>query len=221
MSSLVPELDGRQVRLEPLQPRHAPGLAAAAEADPSLYRWTHVPRSEAGARSYVESALAQRDSYTAVPFAVIRAADGAVIGSTRFWDLAWWQWPEGHPRHSRGGAPDTCEIGHTWLGARAVGTGANAEMKRLMLGYAFETWQVQSVCLHTDVRNERSRRAIERIGARFEGVLRAHRLSADGLPRDSARYSITAAEWPGIRHRLDEMLPASQTAVTGTMRGAR
>lgn len=212
MSTLVPELQGRQVRLEPLQSRHAPGLAAAAAADPSLYRWTQVPESEAGARRYVESALAQRDSYTAVPFAVIRAADSAVIGSTRFWDLAWWPWPEGHPRHSRGGAPDTCEIGHTWLGAGAVGTGANTEMKLLMLGYAFETWQVQSVWLHTDVRNERSRRAIERTGARFEGVLRAHRLSADGLPRNSARYSITAAEWPGVRHRLGQTLPASQTA---------
>jgi len=212
MSTLVPELDGRQVRLEPLQPRHAPGLAAAAAADPSLYRWSPVPQGEEGARSYIEAALAQRDSYTAVPFAVVRAADGAVIGSTRFWDLAWWPWPEGHPRHSRGGAPDTCEIGHTWLGACAVGTGANREMKRLMLGYAFETWQVQSVCLHTDVRNERSRRAMERIGARFEGVLGAHRLSADGLPRDSARYSITAAEWPGVRHRLDEMLGARATA---------
>ena len=211
MSTLVPELDGRRVRLEPLQPRHAPGLAAAACADPSLYRWTQVPRGEAGANSYVAAALAQRDRYTAVPFAVVRAVDGTVIGSTRFWDLTWWPWPAGHPGHSRGGAPDTCEIGHTWLAACAVGTGANTEMKRLMLGYAFETWQVRSVCLHTDIRNERSRRAIERIGARFEGVLRAHRLSADGLPRDSARYSITAAEWPAVRRRLDERLPAGQT----------
>lgn len=212
MIALLPQLEGRQVRLEPLQPWHAPGLAAAAVGDPSLYRWTQVPQSEAEARVYVEAAVAQREKCTAVPFAVIRAADGAVIGSSRLWDLGWWAWPQGHPRHSRGGAPDTCEIGHTWLAAGAIRTGANTEMKRLMLGHAFEGWQVQSVCLHTDVRNERSRRAMERIGARFEGVLRAHRLSVECLPRDSARYCITAAEWPAIRQRLDQMLAVRDSA---------
>jgi N-acetyltransferase len=208
MSTFAPELQGRHVRLEPLQPRHAPGLAAAAAVNPSLYRWSPVPQGEAAASAYIGGALAQREDRTAVPFAVIRAADDAVIGSTRFWDLSWWPWPAGHLRHSRGGAPDTCEIGHTWLTAQAVRTAANTEMKRLMLGHAFEVWQVQSVCLHTDIRNERSRRAIERIGATFEGVLRAHRLSTEGLPRDSARYSITAAEWPQVRNCLDQMLGA-------------
>lgn len=212
MTILVPRLDGRHVRLESLQPRHAAGLAQAAAGEPSLYRWTRVPKGEAAASAYIESAAAQRDSCACVPFAVIRVADGAVIGSTRFWDLTWWGWPEGHPRHSGGGAPDTCEIGYTWLAACAVRTGANTEMKRLMLGHAFEAWQVQSVCLHADVRNERSRRAIERIGARFEGVLRAHRLSSDLAPRDSARYSITASEWPEVRQRLDRMLAAGDGA---------
>jgi RimJ/RimL family protein N-acetyltransferase len=75
-------------------------------------------------------------------------------------------------------------------------------MKRLMLAHAFEAWQVQSVCLHTDARNDRSRRAMERIGARFEGILRAHRLGTDGRPRDSARYSVTVADWPGVRQHL-------------------
>jgi len=78
-------------------------------------------------------------------------------------------------------------------------------MKRLMLTHAFETWQVSSVCLHTDARNQRSRDAMQRIGARYEGVLRAHRLGADGKPRDSARFSITAAEWPAVRLHLDEL----------------
>jgi N-acetyltransferase len=206
MSTLVPRLDGRHVRLESLLPGHAPALARAAAADPSLYRWTLVPQGDAEAASYVQAALAQRDAGTAAPFAVVGVADGAVIGSTRFWDLAWWPWPDGRPGGSREGAPDTCEIGHTWLTAPAVGTAANAEMKRLMLCHAFEAWQVQSVCLHTDVRNERSRRAMERVGARFEGVLRAHRLSADGMPRDSARYSITAAEWPQVARHLDQRL---------------
>jgi RimJ/RimL family protein N-acetyltransferase len=78
-------------------------------------------------------------------------------------------------------------------------------MKRLMLTHAFESWQVSSVCLHTDARNQRSRDAMQRIGARYEGVLRAHRLDADGKPRDSARFSIVAAEWPAVRRHLDEL----------------
>jgi len=210
MSILIPGLDGRHVRLEPLQPQHAPGLAKATAGDPALYRWTFVPSTEAAATAYIESAVALRDAGTAVPFAVVRAADGVVIGSTRFWDLTWWPWPQGRPRSAV--PPDTCEIGYTWLTASAIRTAANTEMKRLMLGHAFESWQVKSVCLHTDARNERSRRAIERIGAQFEGVLRAHRLASDLVPRDSARYSITAAEWPGVRDRLDEMLTARETA---------
>jgi RimJ/RimL family protein N-acetyltransferase len=81
-----------------------------------------------------------------------------------------------------------------------------------MLGYAFGTWQVRSVCLHTDARNQRSRDAMQRIGARFEGILRSHRLGADLSPRDSARFSITAADWPAVRLRLDELTRRYQPA---------
>ena len=199
----LPELDGRHVRLEPLHRRHAAGLADAAAVDPSLYRLTHVPQGRAAAAGYIETALAQRDAGTTVPFAVVRAGDGAVIGSTRFFDLEWWPWPPDHPRYLSGDGPDTCEIGYSWLTATAVGTAANSEMKLLMLRHAFEIWQVQSVCLHTDARNQRSRQAMERIGARFEGVLRAHRLGTDLRPRDSARFSVTAADWPAVRQNLD------------------
>jgi RimJ/RimL family protein N-acetyltransferase len=205
MSTLLPRLGGRHVRLEPLQQRHAAGLAEAAADDPSLYQLSPVPQGEAAAAEYIEAALAQRDAGTAAPFAVLRRADGAIIGSTRFWDLVWWPWPQGHPRHGIA-APDVCEIGFTWLARSAIRTVANTEMKRLMLGHAFEVWEVESVCLHTDARNERSRRAMERIGAQFEGILRAHRLATDCLPRDSARYSITAPEWPRVKRRLEEML---------------
>jgi N-acetyltransferase len=211
MSELLPELEGRYVRLEPLEPRHADGLAAASAEDPSLYGLSPVPQGEDAALQYIETAAAQRDAGTAVPFAVRRLADGAVIGSTRFWDLARWPWPPGHPRYGLG-APDVCEIGHTWLARSAIRTAANTEMKRLMLAHAFEVWAVESVCLHTDARNERSRRAMERIGAQFEGILRAHRLATDCLPRDSARYSVTAAEWPGVKRRLDELLAAREEA---------
>jgi N-acetyltransferase len=198
-------LAGQVVRLEPLGHWHVPGLVAAAADGGELYRWSPVPQDEAQVRRYVETAVADRDHGTAVPFAVVRAADDTVIGSTRFWDLAWWPWPAGNERgHDRTG-PDTCEIGYTWLSPKAIRTGANTEMKRLMLTHAFETWRVSSVCLHTDARNQRSRDAMQRIGARYEGVLRAHRLDADGKPRDSARFSVTAADWPAVRQHLDEL----------------
>ena len=194
-------LIGNVVRLEPLGFQHVPGLVAAAAGGTELYRWSPVPQDETQVRQYVEAAISARDGGTAVPFAVARMDDDTVIGSTRFFDLEYWPWPQGHDRTG----PDTCEIGYTWLSPHAIRTGANTEMKRLMLGYAFETWQVQSVCLHTDARNQRSRQAMERIGARFEGVLRAHRLGADLAPRDSARFSITAAEWPAVRQHIAEL----------------
>jgi len=190
---------GKTLLLEPLRYDHVPGLLTAAAGGGDLYRWSPVPQDEAAVRRYVETAVAASDSGTAVPFAVVRLEDDAVIGSTRFWNLEYWAWPDPKP------APDTCEIGYTWLSRDAIRTGANTEMKRLMLTHAFEVWQVQSVCLHTDVRNQRSRDAMQRIGARFEGILRSHRLGADRSPRDSARFSVTAADWPTVRSRLDEL----------------
>lgn len=198
-------LTGTHIRLEPLEPRHIDGLVAAAAVDPSLYQWSAVPQGQAAITKYVETALAWRDAGTAVPFATIRLADGASIGSTRFFDMTRWAWPEGHPRHGRVG-PDVCEIGYSWLTRPAIRTAANTEAKLLLLTHAFETWQVLRVCLHTDVRNERSRAAIERIGGRFEGFLRAHRLAVDFTPRTSARYSILAEEWPAVKARLTERL---------------
>jgi RimJ/RimL family protein N-acetyltransferase len=194
-------LQGRQVRLEPLEHRHVDGLAAAAGDDAALYQWSPVPRGKIEATSYVDTALAWRDAATAVPFAIIRQADGIVLGSTRFWNLERWAWPRGHPSHGRG-VPDACEIGYTWLARSAIRTAANSESKLLMLTYAFEVWQVLRVCFHTDARNQRSRAALERIGGQFEGILRAHRMAADFIPRDSVRYSIVAAEWPAVKQRL-------------------
>jgi N-acetyltransferase len=205
----LPVLHGRHVRLEPLERRHASGLAEASAVDPSLYALSPVPQGRAAAAAYIETALALRQAGTAAPFAVLRAADRTVIGSTRFWEMQRWPWPPDHPRYGHGG-PDTCEIGYTWFARPAIRTGANTETKLLMLGLAFETWEVQSVCFCTDARNERSRRALERVGARFEGILRAHRLAADITPRDSARYSITAAEWPEVKRGLEERLAARE-----------
>ncbi len=177
------------------------GLAAAAAEDPSLYQWSPVPQGEAAVRQYVDTALAWRDAGTAVPFAIVRAADGEAVGCSRFFNLERWNWPASHALHGHE-TPDACEIGYTWLARSAIRTAANTEAKLLMLRHAFEAWRVLRVCLHTDVRNQRSRAAIERMGGKFEGVLRAHRMAADWIPRDSARFSIVCAEWPEVQRRL-------------------
>jgi N-acetyltransferase len=199
-----PVLAGKHIRLEPLELRHVDGLVAAAAVDRSLYQWSPVPQGKAEAVSYVETALAWRDAGKALPFATVRLDDGAVIGSTRFFDLEFWAWPQGHARHGRS-TPDACEIGYTWLTRPAIRTAANTEAKLLMLTHAFEVWEVLRVCLHTDARNVRSRAAIERIGGKLEGILRAHRMAADFIARDSARFSIVAAEWPEVKKRLSQM----------------
>jgi len=199
MEDLV--LVGRHVRLEPLDLRHVDALIEASAADPSLYMWSLVPQGRDAVTRYIETALAWSDAATAVPFAIVRRDDNVVIGSTRLWNLEHWLWPPGHPSYGRV-APDVCEIGHTWLTRSAIRTPANTEAKLLLMTHAFEVWQVLRVCLHTDVRNLRSRAAIERIGGQFEGILRAHRMASDFTPRNSARYSIVAGEWPVVKERL-------------------
>ncbi|GAC1693329.1 MAG: GNAT family protein [Steroidobacteraceae bacterium] len=195
------------MRLEPLERRHVPALVAAAAQDLALYQWSPVPQGIEAMTQYVDTALAWREAGTALGFATVRAADGAVIGSSRFFDMERWPWPAGHPGGKRRG-PDGCEIGYTWLSATAIRTAANTEAKLLMLAHAFEVWDVQRVCFHTDARNARSRAALTRIGATFEGILRAHRLAADLIARDSARFSIVAAEWPQVKARLAARLTA-------------
>lgn len=196
---------GKHVRLEPLAETHIDALAAAAGINPDLYQWSPVPQGKHEAAKYVETALAWRNAGTAVPFAIIRAEDGVVIGSTRFWNLEQWSWPEGHPSYGRH-APDACEIGYTWLSPSAMRTAANTEAKLVLLTHAFEAWQVLRVCFHTDARNSRSRAALERIGGHFEGILRAHRMAADYIPRDSVRFSIIGSEWPSVKQKLIQLL---------------
>jgi N-acetyltransferase len=217
MGTEGPVLSGTHVRLEPLDYRHVDGLAAAAAVDRSLYQWSPIPQGKVEATSYVDTAIAWRDAGSAVPFAIIRmndglndsvnggVDDGVVIGSTRFFNLELWAWPQGHARYGRQ-APDACEIGYSWLTSSAIRTAANTESKLLMLTFAFETWQVLRVCFHTDARNQRSRAALERIGGKFEGILRAHRMAADFIARDSARFSIVAAEWPEVKQKLRGLL---------------
>jgi RimJ/RimL family protein N-acetyltransferase len=197
-------LSGTRIRLEELGHRHIEGLAAASEGDPSLYQWSPVPQGKNEATTYIDTALAWRDAGSALPFAIVRADDGVVIGSTRFFNIERWSWPQGHSRHGRP-VPDACEIGYTWLTHSAIRTGVNTEAKLLMLTYAFETWQTLRVCFHTDVRNLRSRAALERIGGKFEGILRSHRMAADFIARDSVRYSIVTAEWNAVKQKLSQL----------------
>src|ERR1700730_17321650 len=232
MGTESPVLTGRHVRLEPLEHRHIDGLAAAAGSDSALYQWSPVPQGKDHATTYVETALAWRDAGTAVPFAIVNVSSGTVIGSTRFFNMERWAWPPGHVRYGRRSEEalppsdsaqstllanaagnvtslclaDACEIGYTWFSRSAIRTAANTETKLLMLTYAFETWEVLRVCFHTDVRNQRSRAALERVGGKFEGVLRAHRMAADFIARDSARYSIVAGEWVGVKERLRSLM---------------
>lgn len=198
-------LQGSSVRLEPLGKHHAPGLTEASAIDPSLYRWSAVPVGRAAVERYIVAAMEMSEAGGAVPFATVRIADNVVIGSTRFFDVERWAWPADHPRHGRTN-PDACEVGYTWLSAPAIRTAANTEAKLLMLRHAFEVWGMLRVCFHTDARNDRSAAALARIGAQFEGVLRAHRLASDFIARDSKRYSIVAAEWPAAKKNLEVRL---------------
>lgn len=198
-------LEGPVVRLEPLALDHVDGLSAASHEDRSVYRWSRVPHGLEEVEAYVTTALERRDRGDVLPFAIVRRADERIVGSTRFFDVAYWRWPGGHPEHGRA-TPDVCEIGYTWLARSAMRTSVNTDAKRLLLTHAFETWRVHRVRFRTDVRNDVSRRAIERLGATLDGVLRGDRPGADGIVRDSALYAITADEWPAVRSRLGELL---------------
>jgi RimJ/RimL family protein N-acetyltransferase len=199
-------LEGRRVRLEPLTPSHVKALAAAAEGPRETFTLTGVPNGESEARTYVETALAEQAAGRAMPFATVDRRSERVVGSTRFFDMSFWDWPKDSP-HQRGvDLPDALEIGHTWLSPAAQRTGINTEAKLLMLTHAFETWLVHRVRLTTDARNERSRRAIERLGTRFDGILRATRNAYDGGIRDSAYYSMLDSEWPEAKKALEQRL---------------
>jgi RimJ/RimL family protein N-acetyltransferase len=193
------------VRLEPLERRHAAALVEASAEDASLYQWSLVPVGREAVERYIETALAGRDAGTALAFVTVRKADGKIIGSTRFFEMERWPWPEGSAHRGKH-VFDTGEIGYTWLTASAIRTAANTETKLLMLTHAFEVWRMSSVSFCTDERNERSAAALKRIRAKFEGTLRAHRMAADFTPRNTLRFSIVASEWPEVKRGLQVKL---------------
>jgi RimJ/RimL family protein N-acetyltransferase len=199
-----PTLQGNHVRLVPLSLDHLDDLVRVAAGPRETYRLTIVPEGAEAMRTYVQTALALRDAGAAVPFATTRLADGRIVGSTRFANLEFWAWPGGGRVPPE--PPDAVEIGWTWLAADAQRTALNTEAKLLMLGHAFEEWRVRRVNLRTDARNLRSRTAIERLGAKLDGILRAHLPASDGGVRDTASYSILAEEWPAAKERLSARL---------------
>jgi RimJ/RimL family protein N-acetyltransferase len=190
-----------RVQLEPLSLEHVPELVAAASESRDTYALTDVPPDVQAMRRYVEVALADAARGAAVPFATVDKLRRRVVGSTRFFNLERWPWLDLGDAPPDG-IPDAVEIGATWLAASAQRTYVNSEAKLLMLGHAFDEWRVRRVTLKTDARNLRSRANIERIGCRLDGILRAHMPAADGGVRDSAIYSMLAAEWPAARERL-------------------
>ena len=199
-------LEGRHVRLESLSLDHIPGLVQAASQSRDTYGFTYVPADAGAMGIYVETALAGRDAGTMLPFATIDRATERVAGSTRFHHAEFWNWPAGSP-HQRGEQlPDVLHIGTTWLAADAQRTGINTEAKLLMLTHAFESWLVHRVRIQADSRNERSCRAIMRLGAHLDGVIRADRVALDGAIRDSATYSFLDSEWPEVKAQLTARL---------------
>jgi RimJ/RimL family protein N-acetyltransferase len=198
-----PTLEGPTVTLRALAIADTGALAAAAAESRQHYTYTRVPDGVEEARSYIAAALRERDNGHRLPFVTLW--HDRVVGCTSYLDLQHWRWPAGSPLQ-RTDRPDVVEIGATWLSDSAQRTRCNTEAKHLMLTHAFDVWEVHRVALKTDERNARSRRAIERLGARLDGVRRADMPGQDGSVRSSAYYSIVRAEWPAVRAKLEEAL---------------
>jgi RimJ/RimL family protein N-acetyltransferase len=186
-------LTGHHVRLEPLDFAHEEPLWNASQ-DAEIWRWLPAPRprTQQALRRIIHDALVERAEGRRLPFAVIDKKIGVAIGSTSFLDI--------EPAHRR------IEIGWTWFGRDWWGTGRNEESKLLMLRHAFEILNAQRVSLKTDAENERSQRAIERVGGIREGTLRKHYVRPDGTSRNTVYFSVIDSEWPTVRDRLEALL---------------
>ncbi|MEO6393879.1 MAG: GNAT family protein [Pyrinomonadaceae bacterium] len=181
-------LEGRYVRMEPLELSHVPGLTEVG-TDAELWRWTkHLIQSEEEMREYVSEAIGWQVAGTALPFATIEIASGRPVGCTRMFDI--------DPVNR------SLEIGYTWVAKPWQRTVVNTEAKYLMLQHAFEAMGCIRVQLKTDSLNEKSRKAMLRIGAKEEGTFRNHMIMRENRYRHSTFFSITESEWPNIKHIL-------------------
>jgi RimJ/RimL family protein N-acetyltransferase len=181
-------LAGRHVTIEPLAREHEMGIRAAA-ADGELWRlwYTSVPAPDK-TLAWFEAAFAMRDNLGAMPFVIRDNASSEIVGSTRYFNVD--------------AANRRLEIGHTWYAKRVQRTALNTECKILLLTHAFETLDCIGVEFRTSFFNFQSRRAIERLGAKQDGILRQHQLHADGSMRDTVVFSIISPEWPGVKSHL-------------------
>jgi RimJ/RimL family protein N-acetyltransferase len=196
-------LEGRDVRLEPLEERHLEGLAEVA-FEPSLWRWTQLqPHDLASLRAWLEAALRGRDAATEEPFATVELATGRPIGSTRFMSIV--------PEHRR------LEIGWTWVGLPWQRSGANREAKLLQMRHAFEVLGANRVEFKTDSLNEKANPALLAVGATFEGTFRNHMVMPGGRLRHSNYYSVIAEEWPDVRGALERGLATRGALETGEL----
>ena len=185
-------LEGKHVRLEPLSLAHHAALCEAG-LDEDLWRWIAAPvRTPEEMRAYIETALSEQAAGTALPFATIERASGRAIGSTRYGNI---------DRPNR-----RVEVGWTWIARPWQRTAVNSEAKYLMLRHAFETLGCIRVELKTDALNERSRKAILRIGAKEEGTFRNHMITASGRIRHTVYFSILDSEWPQVKAWLEAKL---------------
>jgi RimJ/RimL family protein N-acetyltransferase len=193
VADLRARLVGRLVVVEPLAADHEAGLSEAAR-DGVLFDWLpeDLGASRQPLRDWLQWSLEAADSGRDVPFAILTAQCGNVVGSTRFQEI--------RLEHLR------VEIGWTWLAKSVWGTGINVETKLLLLTHAFERVGCRRVEFKTDARNERSRGALEALGARFEGVFRKHMVVQQGAERDSAYYSVIDDEWPAVKATLERRL---------------
>ncbi len=206
-------LENEHVRLEPLASQHRSGLLIAAESIDTFQFMPLRPNpfSEAGISGYIEALRSKGPDVQ--PLCVIERSSAQPVGVTAFLDM--------QPQHR------SLEIGFTWISPRCRGSAVNPSMKLLMLAHAFETLDAFRVCLKTDARNAQSRRAIEKLGGKLDGVLRSHIVLPDGHRRDSAYYSILDSEWSAARERLVTRLarlrrneaPSSCPASEETRRG--
>lgn len=186
-------LQGKYVRLEPLSEAHIPGLAEiGAGQDFWDYMLYGRIETEEDMRNWVKDIMSRGEKGTDLPFAVIHLESGRVAGATRYLNIM----PKDYG----------LEVGGTWYGLEFQRTAVNTECKYLLFTHAFETLKCIRLQIKTDLRNVRSQKAIERIGAVKEGVLRNHMILPDGRVRDSVFYSILDTEWPGVKGRLEEML---------------
>jgi RimJ/RimL family protein N-acetyltransferase len=194
-----PILTGRLIRLEPLTIEHAAGYLASAGSGPDaddVFRWMYgaAPRTLDDARAQIAAALAARARGERLPYAQIDAGTGDFAGTSSYYEVS--------------PAVRAIAIGHTWLGRRWWRAGHNTESKLLMLTHAFDVLGAARVVWHTDIHNERSQRAIERLGATREGELRKHRIRRDGSWRTTVQYSMTDDDWPAARGFLTSRMTA-------------